>query len=838
MILLQSSSPFLGRRFSDAAANVPIKKRRIQLEMARSPSPPPGSMKLEPGTAAVHEVLEVTKPSGSQASEEVNVTMAIESDGNGGRSLESFPAAQVQKVDEAPAAALNVSEEDLVKGHTLKNPSVTALETNLEGDIVVGQSPQMGQLDLVIGCKSEKGDGESQQWKGNRCVTENGTTPTCNRRKGESGLVSQVDVQLQILPVNTGNTCPTSEGEQVHAVEPVVMSEHLLSSGLSKVRHAGSSSEEVLADPSRGEAVLSPNSKRKFSETDMSHPVRDHLGVESRRPVNRVENVNFQTSIAGSTAEEQLHTQAPHGIAMMEASTLAGKNNSLRDDRLHWDLNMDMEEWERPSEEDSAVASGQNLSSISNTEMEKTESLHGKKSDEELHKGAAVSSSASFEDGILEQKPPPQDIADAIEKTNGSEVSGGSLKSEVQVERKDELSLTHAGSCDTSSKLAEGHPREKVPSISSGGIVGTHTAKQHDCTADEPEVDCNSLQADESISVLREDSRPTELEIALVPDQEAEALDSEEAPPVIGHIEDKETKGRAFLAAEKGATDLDIPSSELKDIRADTACVHEEEDICGTYSVKALTDDSSEAADGLQSEKKSGSSAENMSQLAQSEGVITPTNEPTSAVPVAELSSIRNVIELHRCDEAEGASHDESLVDKQVVEEFTTDGTRSSTSPSRQPAPLKWEGDNGEDLEAENVDYGDSDLREGDDHDVEDRIQRGTSEVESTWNPYGETKISDVQSASTSQSHRGNADDSSNVMGTRKRRYGSEITSAEEFREMDVEKAHALQVDDPNCGSILGKSSTISDMNGGLAVEEVMDRDATVFDIVHLSRIG
>ncbi|KAG0554446.1 hypothetical protein KC19_12G092600 [Ceratodon purpureus] len=822
--LKKSSSPFLGRRFSDAAANVPIKKRRIQLEMARSPSPPPGTLKHEPGIAAVHEVIEVTKPSGSQTSE-VNAPVATELDGNGGGSLESFASAEVHKFDpKAPEAALNISEEDLIKGDKQMSPPVTAPETYPEGGVVVGRSSQLGQSNSFVGCKSEKGDAESEQRKGNRCITENGTSPAENRRTEATSLISsQVDVQSQILAVHTGSTSPTREGQQACAIQIVVMPEHLLSSGLSEVGRAGEQSEEVVTDSSRdGGATLSPNSKRKFSETDMSHPMRDHLEESSRsRPVNRAGNVNFQTCMAGSMEEEHVHTPAPHGSGMMEASTQAGKNNSSRDVRLHWDLNMDMEEWERPSEEDNAVASVQSLSSIPNIEV-KMESLPARKFDEESHEGAAASTSTSSEDGRLEQKCPPQDSSDAVRKINAAEVGGGSLKSEMKVERKDKLILTPSDSAYYASlKLGEDQLKEAVPAIPSGGISGTHTVKEAE---GKPEVVCYRVEGDKSTSALQKDNRHTELEVAPASDQEAEALHSEGLVSAVGPVVDKETKGRVFLVAEKGKTDVDVCRSELTDTRADTS-VHEEEDTCGTYSL--TTDNFREETDVLQLEKKPESHVENVSHLVHSEGTMIPTPVPTSAVPVAELSSIRNVTGLQGCDDSDAASHeDEKLVDKEVVEEFVTDRNQSPTSPSRQAAPLKWEGDNGEDLEAEDVDYGDSDLREGDDHDMEDRLQRGASEVESTWNPYGDTKISEVQGGATApQSQKGNADDSSNVMGTRKRRYGSEITAAEEFQGMDVEKAHAVHVDDLKCGSIPGKSSISSEMNGGLAVEEEKVRD-------------
>lgn len=162
---------------------------------------------------------------------------------------------------------------------------------------------------------------------------------------------------------------------------------------------------------------------------------------------------------------------------------------------------------------------------------------------------------------------------------------------------------------------------------------------------------------------------------------------------------------------------------------------------------------------------------------------------------------------------------------------------RSSASPSRQPATIKWEGDNGEDLEAEDVDYGDSDMREGDDLDVEDRLQRGAAEAESTWNPCDDTKISEVQDGSrspdasgsqdgsASPSHRGDADGLSTMMGSpvpsRKRRHESESSDAEELRGMDVEEAHPVNVEDPNPASIPAKGSLNSEMNGRLVVEEV-----------------
>lgn len=829
IMFLQSSSPFLGRRFSDAAANVPIKKRRIQLEMARSPSPPPGSLKPEPGIAAVHEVPEITKPSGSQILVEVNVTMATESDGSRGGSHESFAAAQVQKFDsEAPAAALNISDEDLAKGVTQMNPPERAPGTDPEVGFAIAQSPRLGPLDLIVGCKGEKGDDESQLRTGNRCVTENGTTSASTRRKEESSLVSQVP---------TCSPSPTTEGAQACAVETVVMSEHLFSSGLSMMGRAGQS-EDVLLDLSReGGVILSSNSKRKFSETDMSHSFLDHLGVEEScrsRPVNRAGNVNLQTSIAGSTAEEHVHTLAPHTSAMMETSTLVGKNNTLRDDRLHWDLNMDMEEWERPSEEDNAVTMAQNLSSIPDTEVEKMESVHAKKFDQESQKGDSGVARTSFEDGRLEEKRPPQDSVDAICEFSAAEVSGASLKSEVQVERKDEISLTPSDACNASFKLAEDQSRETFSSIPSGGIADTHIVEEHDFTESEPEVVCNSLQGDKSNSALQKDKRYTELEVAPAPEQEAEPLHCDEPPSVVSPIVDKETKGRVFLVAEKDRMDSDVCSSEPTDIRADTSFVHEEEDSCGIHRVTLLADTSSELADPLHSEKL-GSHGENLSQLFQSEESVISTHETTTVVPVAEFISIRNITELQGCDDFKGAPHDdENAIDKEVVEEFTTDRSRLSTSPSRQPAPLKWEGDTGEDLEAEDVDYGDSDLREGDDHDVEDRLQRGAAEVESTWNSYVETKIPEVQGASASQIHRDDADDFGNVMGTRKRRYGGEITSAEEFQGMGIKKAHAVLVDDSKCGSIPEKRSISLEINGGLVVEEVIDRDATVSDIVHL----
>lgn len=744
-----------------------------------------------------------------------------DSDGNGSGSQKSFAAAQVQK-----EAALNISEATGL--------SATAPGTDTEGGFIVGQSTQH------VGCKSEKGEGESQQRKGNRCVTENGTSPANNRSKEGSSLVSQVDVQQQqIAPVHAASTIPSREGEQACAVESAVES---------KKRRAEIQSEDVLLEPSREvRATLSPNSKRKFSETDMDHPPRDHLGEEESsrsRSSNKAGIVDFQTSVAGGTGEEYVRGLAQEGSAMMKASSLAGNNNSLRDDRLHWDLNMDMEEWERPSVEDNAAAMTQNLTSLPNTGVEKRESLHAKEFVQESHKresGAAVGTSTSFEDERLGQKCLAQDSAGAMMKVNAAETRDSSLKSEMQVEGKDGISLMPSGSRNAFSRMAEDQ-RRSIPSP--GAVVGTHTAKQHDYPEDKPEVFCNSLEGDRSTSALQKDNQYRELEIAPAPDQEVEVRYTGESPSVVGPIVDKETKGKVFLVADKVKMDFEHCSSGLADVRADTSCVNLEEDTCGTLSVKEPAD-SSEAAVIVQSEKQPECHSENLSQKGHSEVLMTPNLDPTPAVSVTTISPTKNVTEPQRCDEKEGApQEDENLVDKEVVEEFIDDRNQSSTSPSRQPATVKWEGDNGEDLEAEDVDYGDSDMREGDDLEVEDRLQRGAAEVESTWNPYDDTKISEVRDASVSQeasaspSHRGDADGLSNVMGasgfTRKRRHQSESSGAGEFQVMDVEEAHAVQVEDPNRGSIPGKSSPNSEMNGDLVVEEVMDRDASVFVIVHL----
>lgn len=203
-LLLQGSSPFLGRRFSDAAANVPIKKRRIQLEMARSPSPPPGNVKSD--IPSVHEVLVATKVTGSQSSEDVNVTDG-DSDENGSGSRTLSAAAQVQKI------ATNISNHVSRNISKVTGHSLTASGTDTEGSIVGSSTHQL------VGCKTDKGEAKLELGRGNRSSTENGSLPAATRSEEKSSLAVQVGALKQhISSAHVANTISDGDGEQACAL--------------------------------------------------------------------------------------------------------------------------------------------------------------------------------------------------------------------------------------------------------------------------------------------------------------------------------------------------------------------------------------------------------------------------------------------------------------------------------------------------------------------------------------------------------------------------------------------------------------------------------------------
>uniref|UniRef100_A0A7I4C374 Uncharacterized protein n=1 Tax=Physcomitrium patens TaxID=3218 RepID=A0A7I4C374_PHYPA len=732
------SSPFLGRRFSDAAANVPIKKRRIQLEVVRSPSPPPPS---------------------SPGSPEADAEKAAAEEGVGGG--EGWDGGRGGK---AGGSANGVGGAD--------------------AQAFVGEAGGVGLMVCENSGPADGCEGEVEQGKGRRDVGENGRTGGGKAAEEGSGWRGDVGAQgAAVAGVDGEGSMNGREEEGEGIVGSGVAREEVVGASVQRTGGAVGESEGVVEVGRERGAAAGRSWKRKFSDGERG----DGEGGVPRAK----EWVKARSGERGGSA------------SLEESGASAGENSMLRDDRLHWDLNMDMEEWGTVAEEESGAGWAERSRLGGRIGAEKRESMRANMVQES-------------EGGV--RKRAAQGGADA---GSGAEGRVGSVSGELEVEvgveeamavdRKGEAGLARAGSGNGVSESAEWESRETVSSMWGGGGLGeSGGVEEHGETGEGSETVILRSEGGARASALQEDDghrggnigSDVGAEVGPGAVDAAEGVGGEEAKAEVEGVVDEVIEGDDVATGEEGGAVMDGCRSGGAVFGAGSCGVREE--VGGRCSVEDVR---GECSDGVEVEKQGG---ERLRRTGEGEEEVGrgPAREASVDGGGGNGSPVRSSVEAGRCDEVGGGSQEH----EKSVEEVDRGGSEGGGSPSRQVAGAKWEGDNGEDLEGDDVDYGDSDMRVGDDVEMEGTgVQRGGVEVESAWKGEGDAVVCEVQGGSGSESQ---GEEGGGMMG-RERRHGSGSSGGEESQGMESGKAYGGEAEEGERSGMGGKSRSSSERNGG-----------------------
>lgn len=677
---------------------MPIKKRRIQLEMARSPSPPlnPTSPMGQPDMPSVR-VPESKFLNCSENTEELDFvtvgqvhdpTLSCDGVGKFVRHLDTGKAGAVGENLMKEKEGINVAALSIGFCHPVEVAGdVMSLSKGKDTRPNARQAAKALKLESTADCRAEKNQLEYQQSDLIREAAKNVTYHTGSPvTEGCDILCSEVELQQQQFTAGEAGIVPSHDDKDLSYSSKCFegLSEYSPTLGLSKTGDTGLHLEEVVQRvSSKGEGSLRdlpdcPSEGKKRT--------RKSKGVDGEHGdicPSLVTSNNLDNHACGMEEDKNV---------IVGGQSPSEKSNFIPDDRLHWDLNMDMEEWERPSEENKAVTAHPDSLALPEVIKEKSRNI-----DKEF--GAADSVSTIFQGGRLEQGCLER-IEDDTECVMVStlDANGGFEKTGRRMQEKSESSLVLAESCSNSSRDLE--VRALAPEGKSADIS----------------------------SVLE---RESEVKIPLDMD---------------------ETKVHAHSC-----------STSVTNSKGGPTCEGEAEDFFGACDVKGLiVDTNMGTADVLEPDRLMESKLSNIEHP--KEETLHPIVVSSVTFPIPETSSASDIPELHVSAEDEL----EKVVDKEVMQECVKDRNESLSSPSRHgPITHKWESNMLEDLEAENVDYGDSEIRDGEELESEERLQCGGSEVESTWKPVavagvcvlGESRKADALVSSVSKCVRGETDD-------------------------------------------------------------------------------
>ncbi|CAK9229169.1 unnamed protein product, partial [Sphagnum troendelagicum] len=328
--------PLLGRRFSDAAATVPIKKRRIQLEVARSPSPP---LKMASPRARL-EML--TAKDRSEATAKPKVAQDLK---------DAEIVEEVQLESKGPsngdAVASDVGSGEYV-GHDIIK--------------VVTEGTQRSMLDDMDDDSAGKLKEKYESSKRNRDANNDQYMCTANKftQDESSQVVSAVGLQQpEVSTALEGDTdacsgerqAKTSSGWEMHAdgLSP--------RSRLSDTKDLGLKLGQAVQEAAKGgDFSCSDPSVEGSHRDDRNGPLRNDLradeeGSSSIVATEKDTDVSRARDERGNFPENESTVSELENTNTVTVST-SRQSSRTRDDRLHWDLNMDYAEWERPTEED------------------------------------------------------------------------------------------------------------------------------------------------------------------------------------------------------------------------------------------------------------------------------------------------------------------------------------------------------------------------------------------------------------------------------------------------------------------------------------------------------
>ncbi len=376
--------PLLGRRFSDAAATVPIKKRRIQLEVARSPSPPlkmaSPRARLEMLTAKDRSEA-TAKPKVAQDLKDAEIVEEVQLESKGPSNGDAVASDVGSGECEAERHHLKVDERENVEDshfrHINDDEVMGAYKVMAPGSIVdskgkmidvghdiikvVTEGTQCSMLDDMDDDSAGKLKEKYESSKRNRDANDQYMYTANKFTQDESSqVVSAVDLQQpEVSTALEGDTdacsgerqAKTSSGWEMHAdgLSP--------RSRLSDTKDLGLKLGQAVQEAAKGgDFSCSDPSVEGSHRDDRNGPLCNDLRADEEGSSSIVATEK-DTDVSGARDERGNFPENESTVSELENTntgtvSTSRQSSRTRDDRLHWDLNMDYAEWERPTEED------------------------------------------------------------------------------------------------------------------------------------------------------------------------------------------------------------------------------------------------------------------------------------------------------------------------------------------------------------------------------------------------------------------------------------------------------------------------------------------------------
>ncbi|KAL2612684.1 hypothetical protein R1flu_024376 [Riccia fluitans] len=352
----KAASSLLGRRFSDATVTVPIKKRKFQMpEVPRSPSPPPRSPSPSPMLDAVASNREASGLTGlNLKSELVQCTEDEEMLESGSLEVEAVTSPNVLNSgiggskDEGPA----ISEKRPSDPRSGASDVVTRHDNDISGNETPTLSRSLEQEDNAPGKEGIKLSSKSKPSENGRPQHDTATPPLCQRNR----IMEDIHTE-SLLGTRGGAMIVKTEGKEI-------LKEPLLEA--SKVVSQGGTSPDTHP-PVRGNLY----EKSRTSATDIDiRELDERLSVDgATRSSDLVPGCPIPAASVGDPDSRSDRVKCEKDVEQKESQSgdvevkdmtrsSSASQGPSRDVRLHWDLNMDMEEWERPPEEDTGTFAG------------------------------------------------------------------------------------------------------------------------------------------------------------------------------------------------------------------------------------------------------------------------------------------------------------------------------------------------------------------------------------------------------------------------------------------------------------------------------------------------
>ncbi len=732
---LQLDVPLLGRRFSDAAATVPIKKRRIQLlDVVRSPSPP-----IRMASPRAH-METLTGYDGSEADAKPECA----------QNLEGAEIVEVEQlvlkgpsIGEATVSEVGYGKQGLeTERHQLKEDERDRVGDyhgrNFDDEEVVGACKVI-TTGNIVGSKGKRVDAVLDMIK---VVTEDSQVIKANDIDYDS--VGKPKEKFKLVyrnrELNDYHMCDTSKftrDESSEVVSAVNLQQPEVSTpvegdtdacsgegkdkvgGERKLPRGGMSSRSRPSDTrdlalKLGQAVQEAVEGGEFScsEPSIEGSYGDHRNGPLCKDLRADEEdsssmgaTDKESDVSGARDECCNCTENESTVSEFEntntgTASTSRQSSRTRDDRLHWDLNMDYAEWERPTEEDTAWDMELNSGVTAETSGEarqRSQEIQGEHQSVQLD--GYKDSDTILEKGKLQQQSTPVRVPDVV----------GSSDLTACVGRVGEVLVTQVTTCHAeqlaSSKVARWPELHRASPDSPKNAPFTHAEGERA----QVEVEDGKGLCLEASNLKNEDPLAGVDTLADRDTDGIAATDADESDHIVGDcshlVVENTSAGPPIVAGETfvNAAEATGPSVQGAEEMADNAGTSNSAGAAryqGGESVHKKVDNNALV------ETTSSSPIFSDKQFAEFDG----SNEELSA-------DVKNV----------GPSDDVSIEGRTM-----SDGDRSPSSPhGRNSFSHKWEADAVEELDAEHVDYGDSDCRDGDELEADDGRQLSATQAES-----------------------------------------------------------------------------------------------------------